>query len=140
MLLCNCSNDNTSLGCGTAGLNRTNWRRCNQSVTVLTSCRHDALRVWLETPTYVHRMGLGQFSIIVLCLCGTAISFYAIHVKRAKQEDAAYTALCDIDETFSCSAVLTSQYAILLGYYVCCVSVPIVLVYTQLGSLLPAII
>eukprot|EP00731_Ephydatia_muelleri_P023296 Em0015g879a len=56
-------------------------------------------------------MGAGQFSIIFLSLCGIAISFYAIHVKRAKKLDTTYTALCDLDETFSCSVVLTSPFS-----------------------------
>lgn len=56
-------------------------------------------------------MGAGQFSIIFLSLCGVAISFYAIHVKWAKKQDTTYTALCDLDETFSCSAVLTSKFS-----------------------------
>jgi vitamin-K-epoxide reductase (warfarin-sensitive) len=51
--------------------------------------------------------------ICLLGLIGIVISWYAIHVERQanKHGRKKYVALCDINDSASCSLVLTSEYA-----------------------------
>jgi len=51
-----------------------------------------------------------KWSLIVSGL-GFLISYYAFFVSSSKQNDSSYMALCDISESMSCSAVLTSEYS-----------------------------
>ena len=46
---------------------------------------------------------------IVLSVLGLVLSIYSVYIENLKLKDENYTALCDIDETISCSAVLTSE-------------------------------
>ena len=43
-------------------------------------------------------------------MVGLIISGYSYYVHMAKKADENYVALCDIDETISCSKVFTSKY------------------------------
>ena len=43
-------------------------------------------------------------------MVGLTISGYSYYVSMAKKADENYVALCDIDETISCSKVFTSKY------------------------------
>ena len=43
-------------------------------------------------------------------MVGLIISGYSYYVHIAKKADENYVALCDIDETISCSKVFTSKY------------------------------
>ena len=45
-----------------------------------------------------------------LVLIGIGLSLYALYVKESKAEDESYTALCDINEKISCSAIFTSKF------------------------------
>lgn len=53
-------------------------------------------------------------SIILISILGLIISIYAKYVKRKKLNNAKYRPLCDISNSISCSAVLTSKYNKLL--------------------------
>ena len=43
-------------------------------------------------------------------MVGLILSGYSYYVHMAKKADENYVALCDIDETISCSKVFTSKY------------------------------
>ncbi|KAM8713568.1 hypothetical protein ACLKA7_013830 [Drosophila subpalustris] len=45
-----------------------------------------------------------------LCICGLAISIYSLYVKIQLDYDENYTALCDLAEQVSCTAVFKSDY------------------------------
>ena len=47
---------------------------------------------------------------LFLYMVGLIISGYSYYVHIAKKADENYVALCDIDETISCSKVFTSKY------------------------------
>ena len=47
---------------------------------------------------------------LFLYMVGLTISGYSYYVSMAKKADENYVALCDIDETISCSKVFTSKY------------------------------
>ena len=47
---------------------------------------------------------------LFLYMVGLIISGYSYYVHMAKKADENYVALCDIDETISCSKVFTSKY------------------------------
>jgi len=51
-----------------------------------------------------------RFTRLCLVLAGVALSIYSLHVKTTKLEDDSYTALCDINEKISCSAIFTSKW------------------------------
>jgi len=53
--------------------------------------------------------------IIVLSALGLAASVAALYVHYRLLADPAYTSFCDVSETVSCEAVLTSQYGSLFG-------------------------
>ena len=48
-------------------------------------------------------------SVLVLCAFGTGLTLYAVHVQRSRLEDASYRALCDLDETITCSEILAKE-------------------------------
>ena len=48
-------------------------------------------------------------SIVLLSLCGVALSYYAIHIAAAKHSDETFQPSCDVDETISCSHALLSE-------------------------------
>ena len=53
--------------------------------------------------------------IVVLASLGLAASVAALYVHAQLLADASYTSFCDISETVSCEAVLTSQYGRVFG-------------------------
>ncbi|KFM57179.1 Vitamin K epoxide reductase complex subunit 1-like protein 1, partial [Stegodyphus mimosarum] len=46
----------------------------------------------------------------ICCALGILLSCYAYHVETTKERDDNYTAMCDIAEHVSCTAVFTSKY------------------------------
>lgn len=50
-----------------------------------------------------------RFITAVLCVCGFILSLYAYHVETSKERDENYTAMCDIKEHMSCTAVFSSK-------------------------------
>lgn len=50
------------------------------------------------------------FVRFLLVAAGIALSAYSLHVKTSKLEDDEYSALCDINEKISCSAIFTSKW------------------------------
>jgi len=54
-------------------------------------------------------MGFVNGSIVLLCACGIAISYYAVYVGEATQRDSSYKPSCDLDEKISCTRALTSK-------------------------------
>lgn len=57
-------------------------------------------------------MGCVDVSIIVLCICGIALSSYAIYIKSAKDADENFQATCDLDETISCTHAIMSEWVV----------------------------
>lgn len=55
------------------------------------------------------RMSCVNVSIVVLCLTGVALSYYAIHIKNARDADSSFQATCDLDGTISCTSAITSE-------------------------------
>ena len=55
-------------------------------------------------------MGCLNASIVLLSLCGVALSYYAVYVARAKHSDQNFQPSCDLDETISCTHALLSEY------------------------------
>jgi vitamin-K-epoxide reductase (warfarin-sensitive) len=53
--------------------------------------------------------------IFALGLLGLAITLYAIHVERKAASEKAEKAFCDINDRMSCTRVLTSPYAKMVG-------------------------
>ena len=53
---------------------------------------------------------LQRWLSLLLYLTGLGLSGYAYYVELAKEADENYVALCDIDETISCSRVFNSKY------------------------------
>ena len=53
--------------------------------------------------------------IIVLAALGLGASVAALYVHYQMLADPAYTSFCDVNETVSCEAVLTSQYGSVAG-------------------------
>lgn len=47
---------------------------------------------------------------LLVCLLGILLSLYAFHVEREKARDPAYTAMCDVSNSVSCSKVFSSRY------------------------------
>ncbi len=56
-------------------------------------------------------MGCLSASIVVLSLCGVALSYYAVHITTAMNADQDFKPSCDLDESISCSHALLSEYA-----------------------------
>ncbi len=50
-------------------------------------------------------------------LLGILLSLYAVYVEHKSHADHSYEALCDINATFSCSKVFSSEYGRLLSYW-----------------------
>ena len=46
---------------------------------------------------------------IIACLCGIALSLYALWVEIQKHRNPRYVAACDLGENMQCSRVLTSK-------------------------------
>ncbi|KAL2720639.1 vitamin K epoxide reductase complex subunit 1-like [Vespula squamosa] len=59
------------------------------------------------TPESLRNVSTG---LILMCIIGTVLSYYAYIVETTKENDESYEALCDINEHISCSRVLTSEY------------------------------
>ena len=51
-------------------------------------------------------------TVLFLCACGTGLALYAVHVQRSRLEDANYRALCDVDDTITCSEIIAEEYGI----------------------------
>jgi len=49
------------------------------------------------------------FGPSVACLCGIALSLYALWVEVQKHRNPLYVAVCDLGENMKCSRVLTSE-------------------------------
>lgn len=58
------------------------------------------------TPESLRNISTG---LILMCIIGTVLSYYAYIVETTKENDESYEALCDINEHISCSRVLTSE-------------------------------
>jgi uncharacterized membrane protein/protein-disulfide isomerase len=56
-----------------------------------------------------------RLAVVVLALLGLGASLAALYVHYRLIADPSYTSFCDISETVSCEAVLTSQYGSLFG-------------------------
>ena len=61
------------------------------------------------------------FSYSVACLCGIALSLYALWVEIQKHRNPQYVAACDLGENMKCSRVLTSELVSLLSCLASCV-------------------
>lgn len=48
-------------------------------------------------------------AIAVACLIGTGLSVYSYYVASKIEEDESYEALCDINESVSCSQIYQSE-------------------------------
>ena len=48
--------------------------------------------------------------LLLLCLLGVIVCFYAYYVETSKENDANFTAACDISASISCSKVFSSKY------------------------------
>ncbi|XP_055939527.1 vitamin K epoxide reductase complex subunit 1-like [Argiope bruennichi] len=57
-----------------------------------------------------------QIATALCCISGLLLSIYAYHVEVKKEEDANYTAMCDISEHMSCTAAFSSQYGKGFGF------------------------
>ncbi|XP_034940837.1 vitamin K epoxide reductase complex subunit 1-like protein 1 [Chelonus insularis] len=55
----------------------------------------------------LHRVNAG---IIVSCIVGLFLSYYAYIVETSKEQDPDYEAMCDISENISCTKVFMSEY------------------------------
>ena len=49
------------------------------------------------------------FGHSVACLCGVALSLYALWVEVQKHRNPKYVAMCDLGDNMQCSRVLTSE-------------------------------
>lgn len=55
-------------------------------------------------------------TVIICSLIGMGLSFYAFYVETRKSTDPTYRAACDINESMSCSRVLTSRWGRGFGF------------------------
>ncbi|XP_040573197.1 vitamin K epoxide reductase complex subunit 1 [Lepeophtheirus salmonis] len=60
-------------------------------------------------------MGCSKIWSLVLCVAGLTTSLLTYYVEMKKLENPESEALCDINEDFNCSAVITSPYAVGFG-------------------------
>lgn len=54
-------------------------------------------------------------SIILLSICGFALSLYAYHLERALAANPDYKPVCQLSDTISCTKPILSQYGSILG-------------------------
>jgi len=62
-------------------------------------------RVWIWSHCANHK-GI----LVLLCMLGFVVCFYALSVEFHKEADPEYEAMCDISEQMSCTKVLTSEW------------------------------
>lgn len=51
-----------------------------------------------------------NYLILICCKIGLVLSLYAYKVEISKENDANYTAICDINEYISCTKAFMSEY------------------------------
>lgn len=56
-----------------------------------------------------------SYTYAFLTLVGLMLSVYSVIVEHAVLSDESYSAICDINEKISCSAVLSSEYSFGFG-------------------------
>jgi len=59
--------------------------------------------------------------LVLLCMLGCVVCFYALTVEFHKEANPDYEAMCDISEAMSCTKVLTSEYGKgfgILGHFI----------------------
>lgn len=61
-------------------------------------------------PTVPYSIRKITSGLILMCIIGTLLSYYAYIVETTKENEASYEAMCDINEYMSCTRVLTSEY------------------------------
>ncbi|XP_012282818.1 vitamin K epoxide reductase complex subunit 1-like protein 1 [Orussus abietinus] len=54
--------------------------------------------------------GTAHGGIVLTCLLGWGLSYYAFQVENAKEQDESYEAVCDVSEHVSCSKAFFSEY------------------------------
>ncbi len=55
--------------------------------------------------------------ILLFSILGMALSSYAVYVEHMKAMDDSFKALCDMNETISCSKVFSSEFGKILSYW-----------------------
>jgi len=55
--------------------------------------------------------------LFVIAAIGLCVSVYGYYVEMKKEEDAAYSALCDVNPMYSCTKILNSEYGRLLRLF-----------------------
>jgi hypothetical protein len=48
-------------------------------------------------------------TVLFLCACGTGLTLYTVHIQRSKLNDTSYRALCDVDNTITCSQIIAED-------------------------------
>lgn len=53
--------------------------------------------------------------ILIIAICGFLVSFYDLYLKRKIDQNKDYKAVCDLNDRFSCTKVIVSEYGNTLG-------------------------
>ncbi|EDW60196.1 vitamin K epoxide reductase complex subunit 1 [Drosophila virilis] len=61
-------------------------------------------------PQFLNPATPTKYRLRLLCFCGLLISIYTLYVKIQLDHDENYTAMCDLAERVSCTAVFKSDY------------------------------